>query len=192
MYILKEIKEIILPNFKQKKTRDEKVGAFSVIIDNFDAAVEILSKANKLGLTSQNLVVRPTKKASTLAFFYKGDYDIEYIETAEESVIRNLVPRLSARNDKYSILRMIRLAAEQKKELRKLLGVKSKTLRQLLNLKKQYKNTLIDLHKKCSPVKTNTGCICKPVYVDVCSHYVQIDTQFFAKNPNDKILIKTR
>lgn len=193
MYILKEIKTFIVPT-KKKKNLDEKIGAFSVIIDNITAGNEIIKRAIGLGLSMPKLGdINPTKHESTLTFFYKGDYDMEYVDSAEESIARNLVPRLSAKNEKYTIFRKLRQASEEKRALRKVIGVRGKTLRQLVRIEKEVKKQYVNYLTTPVPVKkVKKVCACERTFIDVCTHYVQIGTQFIAKNPNDKILLKVR
>lgn len=192
-YILKTIDTIFVNKVKkQKKNLDEKIGAFSVIIDDIDAANDIIQRAIKFGLTTEKLVVKPIKNSSTLAFFFKGKYDFEYVDTALESEFRGLIPRLSAKNKKYTIINKLRAASEEKKSLRSLLGVRGKTLRELTilkrDLKKTFKNTYTDLF---SDSVVQKKCVtCEDTYVRVSEHFVQIGTQFIAKNPNDLIVMR--
>ena len=116
---------------------------------------------------------------------------IQYIDSEEEREYRKMVPELSAKNDKYQIFRKLRAASEEKKALRKLLGTRNKTLRELVLIEKNLKKNYVDFLKV--PVKkAKKVCACERTFIDVCTHYVQIGTQFIAKNPNDKILIKVR
>ncbi len=184
--------DIFVPKVKKnkKKTLDKKTGAFSVIIDDLKAISEIITKAATLGLSMDRGTIDPTINHSTLAFFFDSKHDIEYIHTATESRLKDRVPRLSAKEDKYTIFMKLREASAEKKALRALLKTKGKTLRELVLLKKEYKkaykNKFIDLLNPKEKIKNVSSY--EEIYIEVSEHYVQVGTKFFSKNPNDIIL----
>lgn len=194
-YKLKEVETIFVnvTENKVKKSFNEKIGAFSVLIDNVRAANDIIDRALKLGLTAPKMEVEVKEGQSSLAFFFDSKYDIDYVHTKIESKIRNLVPVYSAKNDKYTIIGLLREAAERKKQIRTLLNVRGYSLRDLTILKKEYKKNVKQQKGLIDLLTTKAKSVASKItetYIEVSNNYVQIGTKFYKKGPNDIIVVQ--
>lgn len=180
-----------------KDVINEESGAFSVIIDDIDRASRLVAYAESKGLTVDPSEFYPNEGLSSISFFFDNNrYDVNYVHTATENIIRDLVPRFSAKKDYYKVRSLILNRAKYKEVLRKDLGYKKGvTLRHLVTEKEVIK-TLKDLEavnrlRKCAEAER---CVCNSAeassYIEVQEHFVQVGTKIIPKDPNDFVILR--
>lgn len=193
------------------KVLDKRTEAFSVIIDDISNAQKLINQAKKLGLTVERGVMDPVEGSSSLAFFFENekDVDVNFISTSLENIVRNLIPRYSAKDEFFGALIAIREGANRKNALRKDLDINKRSklpFRKLVAMKiLQEKVEKLNILSSIGDAIRNAGarpslsafleekqvgmpsCLA-PNYIEVQDHFVQVGTEILSKDPNDTII----
>ena len=189
-------KKTVAKTAATEKNIEERVGSFVAIIDDLDYAQSLINRAQDLGLTvsgdgSLNVSrgASYAKEGNLLSFFGSKHFDIDWISDPSYSVRKNYIPVLKVRADYAEIVKRIKKAAEEKKELAKQKLPKTRVYRELkLADVADIERESLAKERKDKTTTVTTSCYNKTV-VDILPHFLRVGNHVYVKNPNDNIVV---